>query len=472
MITPDNVVGISEAEPNNKKTKRFKSNSDTNAAVEEMNKRYAVVKIGSSVRIADTENEPLTLMSRYDFLTYAGNNFVKVETEEDEGDKPKRVNIAKLWLEHSRRRSYKQVLFHPSKVGLPPDTLNLWKGWGVEPKKDAGKYDLFLDHIYNNICNSSDEVYLWVMNWLCDLFQNPMKKIGVALVLRSPEEGTGKGFFVNKIGRLLGKHFDTYLHSERIIGKFNAHLKDKLLIFMDEAVWAGDKQARGVLYGLITEPTITIEAKGLTPEQTPSYLRVIMASNHDWVAPAGPTARRFCVLDVAEHARNNTTYFKEIEDELAIGGYEALLYYFLNTPYNREMVRHPLKTDALLDQKIAGMENETSWFFEVLNYKKFPGAKQEGDIYPWTSLLSCAVETDFFYTSYYEWSKRNLIKKPCNRSTLARMVNKNCGLTKAGIPLVSHWRGEGLRNQYMLAPIQQYRDAFENKFGQSIKWEE
>ena len=438
---------------------------EINTALAEFNEKYAVVKIGGTARVADFEklkNGEITFLKSNDFIVYAGNRFAYVESEGEE--KPKRVSVAKKWLEWPKRRTYEKMVFVPTTKNLPENCYNFWRGWAVEPKENSGKYDLFFDHIKTNICSGDAETFRWIDGWLCDLFQNPCRKIGVALVLRSMEEGTGKGFFVNHIGKLIGKHFATYLHSDRIVGKFNAHLRDKLLIFMDEAIWAGDKVARGVLYGLITEPTITVEAKGMMPEpNVASYLRLVMASNHSWVAPAGPDARRFSVIDVDDKSKNNLEYFNAIEAQLLNGGYEALLWHYLNTPYDRDFIRMPLKTTALLEQKIAGLENEIAWFFEVLNYKKF------GSFEPWGYLQTTPIKTEDFYVAYLAWAEKNSIRKPCTRIYLAKNINKTCGLTKANIPLISEWGGS--ERYYNLVSLDQYRDAFETRFGQKIDWE-
>ena len=39
-------------------------------------------------------------------------------------------------------------------------------------------------------------------------------------------------------------------------------MRDKLVVYADEAFWAGDKKAEGVLKAMITEDTIQIEMKG------------------------------------------------------------------------------------------------------------------------------------------------------------------------------------------------------------------
>ena len=42
------------------------------------------------------------------------------------------------------------------------------------------------------------------------------------------------------------------------MGNFNAHLRDAIVVFADEAFLVDDKEAEGVLKAMITEPELTL----------------------------------------------------------------------------------------------------------------------------------------------------------------------------------------------------------------------
>ncbi len=92
--------------------------------------------------------------------------------------------------------------------------------------------------------------------------------------------------------RILGPHFYAIHHTKKLTGNFNSHLKDVILAFADEAFWAGDKQAEGVLKAMITEPFVSIEHKGKDAIQIKNHINICIASNNDWVIPAGMEERR------------------------------------------------------------------------------------------------------------------------------------------------------------------------------------
>ena len=121
----------------------------------------------------------------------------------------------------------------------------------------------------------------------------------MAVVLRGGR-GAGKGAFARELGRLFGSHFIHLSNARHLLGNFNAHLVDALLVFSDEATWAGDKQGESVLKALVTEPLITVEAKYRNARIVRNVVHLLMASNSDWTVPAGPDERRFFVLDVSD----------------------------------------------------------------------------------------------------------------------------------------------------------------------------
>ena len=86
--------------------------------------------------------------------------------------------------------------------------------------------------------------------------------------------------------------------SKALTEQFNWHLKDNLLLFADEAIFAGAKQDVSTIKGLITEPTRQLRKLYADEITVPNYTRVILASNEDWMIPSDIDDRRFFVLDV------------------------------------------------------------------------------------------------------------------------------------------------------------------------------
>lgn len=332
--------------------------------VEELNKEYFVAPFGGKVAIfhehvdATTGFPKLTPMQKADFSLLYANRFVLVP--QPNGD-AKEVPMADAWLKHRDRRQYKGVILSPAEN--PPGYYNCWRGFNVTPAK--GNWRRMRRHILFIVCSGDRHLYRYVLGWLARGIQYPEKRAEVALVLRGGR-GAGKGMFVRAFGELFGPHFVHLTHSRHLTGNFNAHLADALFVFADEAFYAGDKSGEAALKGLITEPALAIEPKFFNVEMAPNRLKVAMASNSEWVVPAGIDERRFCVIDVSDARQQDTTYFQNLVQELDSGGREAMLHDLLRRDLRRFNIRTVPNTEALKAQKILSLTPIQRWWLDKL----------------------------------------------------------------------------------------------------------
>ena len=159
-------------------------------------------------------------------------------------------------------------------------------------------------HIFEVLADGNRAYAEYIFKFAAWAVQNPGDRAEVALVFRGGK-GSGKGTFANALKRMFGQHGLQIFNSKHLVGAFNGHLRNCLLLFADEAFWAGDKQGESVLKGLITEPALMIEQKGVDAAPWKNRLHVIMAANADWVVPASHDERRYAMFDAspAPHQR-------------------------------------------------------------------------------------------------------------------------------------------------------------------------
>jgi hypothetical protein len=142
---------------------------------------------------------------------------------------------------------------------------------------------------------------------------------------------------------------------------------DVAMLFADEAYWPGAKSAEGTFKRLVTEPTLTIEPKGVDAFQVDNNLKIIMASNEEWVVPAGFDERRFAVFDVSEEHKQAKDYFTRLYAELENGGRAAMLYDLLHMDLGDWHPRYDIpQTAALQDQKLLSMNPYEQWWYGLL----------------------------------------------------------------------------------------------------------
>lgn len=263
------------------------------------------------------------------------------------------------------------------------------------------------------ICNGDDDAFRYLIAWCADMLQSPANGAGVAIVIRG-EEGVGKGIFAQVLRRLVSPHSVQITQGQQVTGRFNSILKAKLFVFLDEAFWAGDRQAEGVLKGLITESELVIELKGKEPIRVSNYARILMASNNDWVVPAGHGARRYLVLDASDASKGDSEYFAQLIENINGGGLEAFADHLMKFDVFKVNLRKPPKTKALLEQKLESMESADHFIYERL----MDGAN--GDSLEWQR----AVPIDRFYQRYLEAANQVGERWHADRNKLGKRLIK------------------------------------------------
>lgn len=333
--------------------------------VEDLNRTHFVAYQGGTCLVFaekfDHELDRFVLQSyRFkDFREHNVNRRIKVL----EGDKMKSSGVADLWLQHPARRTYDKIVFMPG-LNTPPDVYNSWRGFAVAPA--PGNWDLLKQHMLDNLCQGDVACYDYLLQWMAFAVQFPHKRPGVAVVMQG-SVGTGKGKLASTFMKLFGAHALQITQSSHLTGKFNQHLRDCVLLYVDEALWAGDKAGENVLKGLITEDNLQVEKKFADVVNAPNRLHIMMASNNDWVVPAGPHERRYFVLQVGDGQMQNHTYFKAIDEQmLNAGGLEAMMHELLELDLSCFNVRDYPKTAALDQQKLQSLSADHLWWLDHL----------------------------------------------------------------------------------------------------------
>jgi len=294
-----------------------------NEIVEELNKTLAIVHTTSTYILVEKTETEFVLDSKSSILTLYENQVVPELAVIKSQKIPSK---AQVWLKSPNRRTYENIVFNPKINGHYETNYNIFKGFSIKSIK--GDCSLFWKHVELTICNGVISHYIYVRKWLAHLIQKPWI-ISTALVLRG-KQGTGKGIFVNSIGVLVNPHYAPLANLDQILGRFNSHLKNSLLIFADEAIWGGNKKQVGLLKALITEPKLFIEAKGKDGYFIDNFKHLIVSSNENWAVHLDPDDRRFFVLDVSSERKEDFKYFEAITTQLQNGGYEALMFDLLH----------------------------------------------------------------------------------------------------------------------------------------------
>lgn len=387
-------------------------------ALRELNSRHAVIESDRGGRCVVCEEDWDDVMNRwhikYQSFDAFRNRYMhrRVEIGKDKDNNPIYMPMGKWWLLQEHRRQYRKIVFWPNRE-VPLDQYNLWRGFGCDARPGDGHLG-FLKHVLENLCAGDQDLFDYVINWAARMVQRPDEPGEVALVIRG-KKGAGKGFFFRTLGGLLGQHYIQVSNAKFVVGDFNAHLRDCVFLFADEAFFAGDKKHEGILKALITEPTLTVEAKGIDAEPAPNFLHIGVASNEDWVVPASADERRFVVLQAGDGRAQDTAYFAELRRQMENGGLENLLHYLLRRDLSGFEVRKVPRTHGLAEQKVLSQRPEEAWWYHKL---------VEGRWLRGHHTYEHKVPKDELYQDYVDEMVRQGVQRRLTRISLGRFISK------------------------------------------------
>jgi hypothetical protein len=432
---------------------------DAPLVIQELNQSLGFLLHDGRAVILRTEPDPnypgtykMALSRRHDIEQKYANAYYTVKNAD--GSKSKRPKFP-FWMTHSARREIRRILLNPElPPGYDPKTkdFNLWQGWSVVPHKpdETHSWDLMKRHILEVIANGNEEYAAYITKTIAFWVQHPATVPEVAPVLIGGE-GTGKGMLWRTVMRLFGRHGIHLTTRRQLTGDFNEHLKDKLFIFADEALFAGDRQTIGVLYAMITEPTVVIEAKFQNLVMLANYRKIPMATNENWAVPAGLDARRFAVFRTNDTHKQDHAYFAAIDKELAHGGLEAMFYDLLHMDIEGFDPRKIPRTAALFEQKRFAFDDTTRWWWNRLLVGE-----------PWKQAESTEqVHSEVASTTTNPYAKHSL------ETAIGVQLKKLC-------PAMRKKRQQGQRKRlmyYYFPDLTKCRKAFEKALQQKIDWD-
>lgn len=337
--------------------------------IDTFNLTHSIVQQGGKVWVCERETDHKD-NTGYTFSAvpqkrqlYANLNFPYLNDQ----NQVKQYNCFELWMKAGSRNTFQGVVFDPSnRTGSR--FLNMWSGFEIEAVEGDNKLDRIMWHLLHVICNGNQDHFHYLLGWMAQIIQRPEKKTGVCVVLKSEGRGTGKSTVSVLMEKLLGQYAMRIQDSKHLLGAFNSHLANKLFVTVEEAFWSGSNKDAGKFRTLITDSSITLEAKGKDAIEVDSYHRYLMCTNNDWAVPAHQQERRFFVLEVSDCKQQDKEYFKDLYIDInspeAMGQLFSFLEQYDTTPFN--LYKAPM-TEALQAQIMESLPSEAEWFQKLLD---------------------------------------------------------------------------------------------------------
>ena len=326
-------------------------------AMDLMNERYVIVQNGGETLIYTcTQSGERVCIPEKDAILRLKNVSVAITSTENQKSK----NIFGWWLANPDRQQALTSVFKPE-GNLNQFEINEWHGFGVERVEGTNKCRKLLRHIWKIICRSDKAKFKYLICWLAWAVQNPDEAPGVAVVLKSSREGSGKSTLSEAMVKIFGRHGMIAQDSEHLLAKHNDHLEFTCFIAAEEAMYAGSPEKADKIKTLLTANNITVEPKFRSVRAVKNRIHLMLTTNHDWAVPAGNGARRWFVTDVSDEVVGNQQWFDGIYSDLDNGGYGQFLNLLLRLKLGSWHPRAVPKTQELYEQQLMSADSVHQW---------------------------------------------------------------------------------------------------------------
>lgn len=263
-----------------------------------------------------------------------------------------------------------------SPLSLPHNILNLWSGPIPEPEE--GDFSIIDNHIREVICSGVEEYYEYHINYLAHMVQKPEEKPGVMIIYMGGE-GAGKGSMCRVLEAIWSHSTMQVSNVDDVLGRFTGALERSYIVWLDEAIFKGDRKSQDSLKSFITEPYIRIEEKYQPKRGIESYHRVFAATNHDHFGQVSSDNRRFFMLNVSNHRkvdraastevqRKQNEYWQQFYAALRDGKtIPALLHHLSQLDISDFNVNQFPSTRTHQEQKLKSLTGIARFLFEALS---------------------------------------------------------------------------------------------------------
>lgn len=269
--------------------------------------------------------------------------------------------VIKDFFESTSTVVFDSIAYDPRPTG--PNVINLWQGPTV--KAIPGSFSTIDDFLLDVVADRDCAVHEYLLNFLAHMLQAPERKPGVMLVLLGGQ-GTGKGTFFRLLNAIWGKSAIMTNQIGQVTGTFNNLLERYYVVWLDEALFVGDRKATDKLKNLITEPYIAVEAKYQTARSVFSCHRFFASANAEHFAHIDADDRRMLYLPMPTRQMGNIAYWTAISATLTSPEVAAFVHHLMQRDISTFKPSTRPVSSALTRQKLLSLTGADAWWHSVL----------------------------------------------------------------------------------------------------------
>lgn len=224
-------------------------------------------------------------------------------------------------------------------------------------------YEKFLIHL----TDGDKESYSYILDWLSTM----LRSRNYCILSTIGNQGIGKGVLGAIMESMVGK--DNYsLTDNRLIKKeFNAQIKDKRLVYIDELKVQNSTEENRLK--LLINDTVEVEAKGLDSVNVTNYSSIYVSSNDFDAIRLRGDDRRFSIVKLTDNKLIDIMTQVEIEHLLEDSNVGKFARYLWHRTISRRM-NQVFTSDRTAEVRESSLKGWEEWFIEDYWHKN------EGDI--------------------------------------------------------------------------------------------
>jgi len=210
--------------------------------------------------------------------------------------------------------------FYPPPLVCPDNVYNLWRPFDMEllttPYETNNEgLEFILNHI-KILCGNDEVVFKYVEKWIGQMIQYPAIKTAVLVFIS--KQGAGKGTLLKLFRLMLGvcKVFETTSPSRDVWGDFNGMMASSFLVNLNEMSKKEMGDCEGRFKALATDPTLTINNKGVNQFSIQSHHRFIITTNKEDPIKTTEDDRRTIIIRSSDEKIGDKDYFNKINKYL------------------------------------------------------------------------------------------------------------------------------------------------------------
>ena len=248
---------------------------------------FKVINRAQFVKVAD---KSIVKFTRHDLVcAYQHLRFKYCDPKTGESNK----SFIDRWLQDPQMRMYEDIDNRPPPLVCPDNVYTMWSGFAVENHPLPAR--ICLDHATSCPHMQSGSVHDRLgPQCHCPPNSETWREVSHMMVLKAGQ-GQGKNVYFESLHNMVGEVNSVVIDNPQrdLFGNFNAQIRDKLLVCLNEGDGKVNNKYIEQLKQLVTDPKISINDKNDKVYKNRNFFRIFMLTNNLFTVSIDVDDRRF-----------------------------------------------------------------------------------------------------------------------------------------------------------------------------------